>query len=730
MITPYQTPEGKDEKATSFWSNLAGKLGLSAPLIRQASASEQKGQRLSDGIQTHSERSARQQITGSPEMRIDRVSAQTKVSDELVERYSHVMHRAVAELGQSERVKAADRLSRIESDMATFKDKVAGPQSSPEGLGGDRLMLDLSGEIGAKADAISGACVQLREKVGALSLPQAQAIENAFLVLSDAKTYLEKISLSPASGGDAMAMEIGLPDADLSSVGGDIPDMPPLPGAEAGRAPAMTREAMDQAYDDMRCIHTKLCLVESVLNSLVAELNVADMLPSEPVPGLAPRGMPPTEQMMGEQKDGDMPLSEASLCGRISRFAASGDPGDSEPGNLIYKDLNKCRDCVWFESDFTHETYRDKCKHCTHASLGGAVDHFWPRSQQMIVWSPQWSAPVASEKKAFTGTLSILQLGSPDKPVSAAVIEIARAIVAGVAHTAVDLGSELMSYFHDPVVARSMPAIVHEIAAEITAKTGIEVGLTGARAKAWGKKSAGVADGEVAIACDPSLVHMAKGEKRQIKELREKLRGERDPAKIKSLNEAINSLYDRIDSDKKRKEDRLQKREDSRKKEQESLDKEPAKFPTASLRGSLCLAEAYCDACDSVLSMCKCSKKTAGKMDHEDGGKHDQAAQPENGLIGTPPMSFKIVAVSQNRNAFGLHGVVLMAEDGTAYEAAHGQNGLPQKGDVISIQFTDDKQLDWGGAGFEIPKELPAPPQEVIDEVWGKRASSSGRSLR
>lgn len=723
MITPYQSPEGKDEKASNFWSNLAGKLGLSAPIVRQASAAEQKEQRLSDAIQTHG---ATPRAAGSvrPDALVTKVSAAQDKA--LLDRYAGVFQRAVGELGQSERVKAADRLSRIEADMASLKDQVAQPTAAPDESGplGGGLEADLAGEIASKADAVSGACAQLREKVQALTIPQVMAIENAFLVLNDAKHYVEKMKKnSPVPGADlTMDMEMGLPGAE--DVTGDVPDMPPAPGAEtlpmapiAGQSGTVKKA--EGAYEDMRHVHMKLCLVESLLGAIVSEHNVSDMMGGqEPVPGLPPEGMPPTDQMEGEQhKDEPMApmMEEAKLCGRMSKFSASGDPGDSEPGNTIYKDLNKCRDCVWFESDWTHETYRDKCKHCIHAALGGAVEHWMPRAQQMIMWMPAWGSEPERVRLSFKDTLGLKQEASQVSPTA---LHIASEIVASAAHTAVELGSELVAYFTDPVVGRQMPKIAHEVAAEIEKRTGIEIGVSFAKAKAWGRKAMGLAEGEVAIACDHEMVHLAKGEKRQIKELREKLRGEKDPSKIKSLNEAINSLYDRIESDKKRKEERRKGREEKQKSQQEALDKEPAKLPaatTASLIGTLRLADS--------------------KMDHEDGGKHDPEAQQASNQTPLPQGKgqkklFKVVTVSSNANSFGLQGVILMARDGEAYEAAHGQQGIPAKGETVAMPLDENGQIAWGAAGYEIPRKLPAPPNQVISEVWGTReAASSGRSL-
>ena len=93
--------------------------------------------------------------------------------------------------------------------------------------------------------------------------------------------------------------------------------------------------------------------------------------------------------------------------------------------NMVYKDLNQCRDCVWFESDTSHETYRDKCKHCSHATLGGKVDHFFPRSGQMSMYCPKWKEEEKDVKKAFLGSLSLL-----DAHVKGQVNEVNSKIVA------------------------------------------------------------------------------------------------------------------------------------------------------------------------------------------------------------------------------------------------------------------------------------------------------------
>jgi hypothetical protein len=76
---------------------------------------------------------------------------------------------------------------------------------------------------------------------------------------------------------------------------------------------------------------------------------------------------------------------------------------------LVYIDIDRCRDCVWYESDTSHETYRDKCKNCMHATLGGTRDIFFPRSQQLVVFTPLWDQIGGNvPREAFMGTMSLL----------------------------------------------------------------------------------------------------------------------------------------------------------------------------------------------------------------------------------------------------------------------------------------------------------------------------------
>lgn len=116
---------------------------------------------------------------------------------------------------------------------------------------------------------------------------------------------------------------------------------------------------------------------------------------------------------------------------------------------LVYKDIDRCRDCAFYESDISHETYKDKCKNCQHATLGGEIENYFPRGQQLVVFTPNWEqSGDAGRKVAFQDTMSLLDVhkkGQQDDMgadvIAMEVIESAKTI------SALGLGTALMKYF-------------------------------------------------------------------------------------------------------------------------------------------------------------------------------------------------------------------------------------------------------------------------------------------
>jgi hypothetical protein len=116
---------------------------------------------------------------------------------------------------------------------------------------------------------------------------------------------------------------------------------------------------------------------------------------------------------------------------------------------LVYKDIDRCRDCVFYESDTSHETYRDKCKNCINATLGGTINNFFPRSQQLVMSAPQWEQVGDVEPKiAFNGTMSLLDAHKKGMANERHPEAIANEVLASAKDkNAVSIGTALFKYF-------------------------------------------------------------------------------------------------------------------------------------------------------------------------------------------------------------------------------------------------------------------------------------------
>ena len=78
---------------------------------------------------------------------------------------------------------------------------------------------------------------------------------------------------------------------------------------------------------------------------------------------------------------------------------------------------------------------------------------------------------------------------------------------------------------------------------------------------------------------------------------------------------------------------------------------------------------------------------------------------------------FRCFGVSSNMNAFGLYGVMLMAKNGEAYEAA--KHEPPVKGSDVVLPLDESGEINWARAGYEIPRRLtPDAPKAVVKQVF------------
>lgn len=80
---------------------------------------------------------------------------------------------------------------------------------------------------------------------------------------------------------------------------------------------------------------------------------------------------------------------------------------------------------------------------------------------------------------------------------------------------------------------------------------------------------------------------------------------------------------------------------------------------------------------------------------------------------------FKVASVSSNYNAFGLKGIIVLARDGEAYEAAANDLNVKPKGAVVRVPVRGGV-ASFVKLGWEIPRKLDAvAPPAVVSEVWG-----------
>lgn len=78
---------------------------------------------------------------------------------------------------------------------------------------------------------------------------------------------------------------------------------------------------------------------------------------------------------------------------------------------------------------------------------------------------------------------------------------------------------------------------------------------------------------------------------------------------------------------------------------------------------------------------------------------------------------FKVVAVSENYNAFGLKGMVVVGKDGSAYSLAANDLNIRKQGDTLVVPRIA-KRLAWETLGFEIPTPVQKAPAKVVKQVW------------
>jgi len=80
-------------------------------------------------------------------------------------------------------------------------------------------------------------------------------------------------------------------------------------------------------------------------------------------------------------------------------------------------------------------------------------------------------------------------------------------------------------------------------------------------------------------------------------------------------------------------------------------------------------------------------------------------------------VEFKIAAVSDNTNSFGLHQVVAVSRNGETWKFCSNSLNCPRVGDVL-LAVTRDGVPNWTSYGFEIPEQISFAPANVVRDLW------------
>jgi hypothetical protein len=83
---------------------------------------------------------------------------------------------------------------------------------------------------------------------------------------------------------------------------------------------------------------------------------------------------------------------------------------------------------------------------------------------------------------------------------------------------------------------------------------------------------------------------------------------------------------------------------------------------------------------------------------------------------------YKVASVSENANSFGLHGHILVALDGEAWEVGRAIGDWLDSWKKGTIIEADPKgKFGWASHSVEIQHQLPTAPPAVVAEVWEQK---------
>jgi len=76
-----------------------------------------------------------------------------------------------------------------------------------------------------------------------------------------------------------------------------------------------------------------------------------------------------------------------------------------------------------------------------------------------------------------------------------------------------------------------------------------------------------------------------------------------------------------------------------------------------------------------------------------------------------------VATVSDNRNSFGLRGMVLISRDGSVWQVATSYLHAQEVGMVVRVPVVDGT-CQFASLGWELPEKLPDAPKDVVEAVW------------
>jgi len=81
-------------------------------------------------------------------------------------------------------------------------------------------------------------------------------------------------------------------------------------------------------------------------------------------------------------------------------------------------------------------------------------------------------------------------------------------------------------------------------------------------------------------------------------------------------------------------------------------------------------------------------------------------------------VKLKVVALSSNRNSFGLRNMIMIGDNGQGWQAAANDLNLKPRNTVLTVPEGQSIPTFLTLQSFEIPSQLADPPAELLADVW------------